>query len=203
MTPMGSEPRADFDRWLRRQLLDALDPELGPRPHPAAARYAAASRHTGGRRVIPIRFSISAALGAKALVGGAVAALAAGAAAGTVTTGSMNPAAWGQHVSEAVEMCKAADVNVGKCVSAIAQEHGEQVRAQHSEAVEKDAASPSPSAKPGQREGQETGQSSNAGGNGATASAGHGQGHDAAAATPTPAGAAHDDHGHGKPSPRP
>jgi hypothetical protein len=200
MTPTGGEPGADFDRWLRRQLRDALDPELGPRPHPAGARYAAASRQTGGRRVTPTRFSISAALAAKALVGGAVAALAAG-AAGHATTGSMNPVAWGQHVSEAVEMCKAADVNVGRCVSAIAQEHGEQVRAQHSEAVEKDAASPSPSAKPGQRESQEAGRSSNAGGNGAAASAGHGQAHDVT--PPTPAAAGNGDHGHGKPSPHP
>jgi hypothetical protein len=198
MTPMGSEPDADFDRWLRRQLRDALDAVPGPRPHPAGARYTGAFPQTGGRRVTPIRFSITAALGAKALVGGAVVALAAG-AAGTATTGSMNPVNWGQQVVQAVERCKAADVNVGKCVSAIAREHGEQVRAQHSEAVENATASPSP--KPGQREGQETGQSSNAGGNGAAASAGHGQAH--AAAPPTPAAASHDDHGHGKPSPRP
>src|SRR5215831_9292031 len=133
MTRTGTEP-GDFDRWLHRQLRVALEPERGPRPHPADARYAAVARRTGGR-VVPIRFSIPAALGAKALIGSAVVALAAG-TAGTVMTGSVNPAAWGQHVSEAVEACKAKDVNVGRCVSAIAQEHGEAVRAQHSEAVE-------------------------------------------------------------------
>jgi hypothetical protein len=193
MTPTGSEPGADFDRWLRRQLRSALDPELGPRPHPATARYAAASRQTGGR-VTPFRFSI-AALGAKALVGGAVVALAAG-TAGTVMTGSVNPTTWGQHISEFVELCKAKDVNVGECVSDQAQMHGKQVRAQHSEAVENAAASPSP--KPGQREGQDNSQSK--GGNGAAASDGHGQsqGHVPASPVPTPS-----DHGqpHGKPSP--
>jgi hypothetical protein len=201
MTPTGSEPGADFDRWLRRQLRAALDPELGPRPHPAGARYTAASRQTGGNRVTPIRFSITAALGAKALVGSAVVALAAGAAAGTVTTGSVNPTNWGQHVAAAVEQCRAADVDVGRCVSAIAQEHGEQVRARHSEAVENATASPSPaspSPKPGQREGQETGQPSK-GGNGAAAS----DGHATTPPTPTPAATPHDDHGHGKPSPQP
>jgi hypothetical protein len=146
--------------------------------------------------VIPIRFSIPAALGAKALIGSAVVALAAG-TAGTVMTGSVNPAAWGQHVSEAVEACKAKDVNVGRCVSAIAQEHGEAVRAQHSEAVENGK-----SPEPGQREGQETPKSSNKGGNGAAASAGHGQGQAEGHQTPapSPSASAHGD-GHGKPSP--
>jgi len=194
MTSKGSDPGAEFDRWLRLQLRSALDPERGPRPHPADARYSAASRQTGGR-VTPFRFSI-AALGAKALAGSAAIALAAG-AAGTVMTGSVNPTAWGQHISEAVEACKAKDVKVGECISDIAQEHGEQVRAQHSEAAEKATASPSP--KPGQREGQESAGSSK-GGNGATASSGHAQGHDT---TPSASPAAPADHGHGRPSPHP
>jgi hypothetical protein len=195
MTPMGSEPGADFDRWLRGNLRVALDSQV--RPAPAEARYAAASRQRGGR-VTPVRFGISAALGAKALLGGALVALAT-AGAGAVTTGSMNPVAWGQHVAQAVEQCKAADVNVGECVSAIAQEHGEQVRAQHSEAIENAGASPSPSAKPGQREGQENGGSNagaNAGGN--SASNGHGQGQGHGQPTPSPT-----DHGHGKSSAHP
>lgn len=184
MTRTGSEPGTDFDRWLHEQLRSALDPEQGPRPHPAGARYAIASRERGGR-LTPLRFSISAALGAKALAGGAVVALAAG-AAGAVTTGSVNPANWGQHIVQVVERCKAADVNVGRCVSAVAQEHGEQVRAQHSEAVEKATQSPSP--KPGQRQGQEKGNAQ-----------ANGQGQGSAPATPPGRG----DHGQGKPSPHP
>jgi len=191
MTRTGSEP-GDFDRWLHRQLCVALEPERGPRPHPADARYAAVARRTGGQAILT-RSSIPAALGAKALVGGAVVALAAG-TAGTVMTGSVNPANWGQHVSEAVETC-AKDVNVGRCVSAFAQEHGEAVRAQHSEAVE-NGKSPEPS----QREGQETPRSSNKGGNGAAASAGHSQGQAQGHETPAPSPSA-SDHGHARPSP--
>lgn len=193
MTRTGSEP-GDFDRWLRQQLRSALDPELGPRPHPADARYATASRERGGS-LTPLRFSISAALGAKALAGGAVVALAAG-AAGTVATGSVNPTNWGQHIVQVVQQCKAANVNVGRCVSAIAQEHGEQVRAQHSEAVENAAASPSP--KPGQRQGQENGQPPK-GGNGASASQDHSQGQGAAPATPP----GHGSHAPDRASPHP
>src|SRR5215472_6251806 len=184
MPRTAREPGADFDRWLHLQLRSALDPETGPRPHPASARYATASRERGARR-LPLRLGITAAFGAKALAGGAAVALAAS-LAGAVTTHSANPAAWGQHVAEAVEQCKAADANVGKCVSAIAQEHGEQVRAQHSEAAEKAAASPSP--KPGQREGQGTGQAT-----------GHGSTQGGTPATPP----GHGGHGQGKPTPQP
>jgi hypothetical protein len=197
---MGREQGADFDRWLHQQLRSALDPERGPRPRPEAARYATVSRERGGR-LIPLRFSISAALGAKGLAGGAAVALAAS-LAGAVTTHSANPASWGQHVAEAVEQCRAADTNVGRCVSAIAQEHGEQVRAQHSEAVEKATASPSP--KPGQREGQENGQgngnaqgssgsaqgSGNSGSQGGGTSQGSGNGQ----------GSGHGNHGQEKPT---
>jgi hypothetical protein len=150
--------------------------------------------------VTPIRFSISAALCAKALAGGAAVALAAGAAASTATTRSVNPANWGQHVVQVVEQCKAGDGDVGKCVSAMAQEHGEQVREQHGEAGGRSTASPSPES--GQHGVQETGQSSKDedGSGGAAGTAGHAQGHDGAQQTP---GAANqDDHGHGKPSPR-
>jgi hypothetical protein len=149
-----------------------------------------------------IRSSIAAAFGTKAVIGGAVVAMAAGAAAGTATTGSANPVRWGQHVVEVVESCKQAvrtdkvAGSVGECVSDIAQEHGEQVRAQHSEAVEKG----SPSPKPGQREGQEASPEPS----GATkvpgntaASHGHDQG------TPSPSPDASHGAGHGHPAPTP
>jgi hypothetical protein len=185
MTPKGREPGADFDRWLQQQLRSALDPELGPRPHPAYARYAAVSRKRGGR-VIPVRFSISAALAAKAVAGAGAVALAAS-LAGAVTTHSANPATWGQRVSEFVETCKAPpDGNVGRCVSDFAQQHGTQVRDQHSEAVERANASPSP--KPGQREGSENAQGQgnsrgNAQGNNSNA-----QGRNAPSPSPSPTG---------------
>jgi hypothetical protein len=187
MRRSGSDQGADFDRWLDGELRAALNPQLGPGSRPAEARYAAVSR-SRGERATPIRLGIAATLGAKALAGGAVVALAAG-AAGAATTHSANPAAWGRHVAQAVEQCTAPGVNVGRCVSAIAQEHGEQVRAQHSQAAEKQASpEPAASARPGERAGQENGQPKG-NGNGASQS--------------SPAAAAHDDHGHGKPSPRP
>ena len=190
MTTTGSDHGADFDRWLSRQLHLVLDMEQGSRPRPADARYSATSRRSGGG-VGAIRSSVVAAIGLKAAVGGAVVALAAGAAAGTVATGSVNPVNWGQHIVQVVEQCKARQVNVGRCVSAVAQEHGEQVRAAHSDAAEH--ASPSP--KPGRRVGQEGGQSNGAGNAGAGASAGQGlgQSQDQGAGNQS-------DHGKGKPS---
>jgi hypothetical protein len=190
MTPTGREPGADFDRWLHLQMRSALDPEVGPSPHPGYARYAAVSRRRGGR-LAPVRFSISAALAAKAVAGAGAVALAAS-LAGAVSTHSANPAAWGQRVSEMVETCKAApNTNVGRCVSDFAQGHGPQVRAEHSEAAENATASPGP--KSGQREGQENGQGQgnsrgNAQGNNSNA-----QGRNVPSPSPSPTG-----HGEGQ-----
>jgi hypothetical protein len=192
MTRTGREPGADFDRWLHLQLRSALDPEPGPRPHPAAARYALASRQRG-RRLLPLRLGIPAAFGAKALAAGAAVALAVS-LAGAATTHSANPANWGAHIAEVLQQCKAADSNVGRCVSAMAQEHGELVRAQHSEAAEKGTAGASP--KPGQREGQGSPQGQSSGHANAQ---GNDQNQDTTPATPPGRG----DHGQGKPSPHP
>src|SRR5437660_11448634 len=203
MTPTGSDPGADFDRWLRGQLRTAPDPELGPVPRPAEARYRVAPRHQGGR-VTPIRFGIGAALGAKSLLGGAVVALAAGAAAGTASTHSANPVNWGQHVVQVVAQCKAADTNVGQCVSAFARQHGEQTSAQHSQSTTHTGASPSP--KPGQRESQENGQPPKGAGsdNGQSGAQGQGQNQAPAQNAGGQVGNGNNgDHGHGKPSAHP
>jgi hypothetical protein len=140
-----------------------------------------------------IRSSIMAALGVKAAVGGAIVALAAGAATATAATGSANPVNWGQHIVQVVKGCKQQHAQVGECVSDVAQEHGEQVRAQHSEAAEKATATPSP--KPGQREGQESSPSTTHG----AAAASHGQGQGGPPANPGAAG----NHGHDRPTPIP
>ncbi len=76
-----------------------------------------------------------AALGVKLLTGIAVAASAAvvaGAATEVALTGSVNPANWGQNVTQAVQTCKdtlraSGTRGIGPCVSAIAKQHGEQV----------------------------------------------------------------------------
>jgi hypothetical protein len=68
----------------------------------------------------------------KVLTGIAVAAAAitvAGAATEVATTGSLNPLVWGQHVKQTVAQCKdtlraSGTRGIGKCVSAIANQHG-------------------------------------------------------------------------------
>jgi hypothetical protein len=203
----GGDRDAEFDGWLSRQLHLTLDAERGPRPRPADARYGAASR-TGGSRLNAIRSSMMAAVGAKAALGGAVVALAAGATAGTAATGSANPVNWGQHVVQVVQGCRQAargggsatgSHGIGDCVSDVAQQHGEQVRAQHSEAAEHAKASPSPTQ--GQRVGQQSSPSPT--GNGA-ADASHGRGQSGPPASPGAAGSHGDgNHGHGQPTPTP
>ncbi|TME05071.1 MAG: hypothetical protein E6I71_04250 [Chloroflexi bacterium] len=92
-------------------------------------------------RPIPLRRAVHPRVGLRALVGGAGAALAvkvltgvavAAAAvtvAGAATTGSLNPAVWGQAVSDQVVKCKQQVANssqhgIGDCVSSFASQHG-------------------------------------------------------------------------------
>ena len=80
-----------------------------------------------------------AAIGLKVLTGFAVAAfaaVAAGAATEVAVTGSLNPADWGQQVTQTVQTCKdtlraSGTRGIGPCVSAIAKQHGEQVSDSH------------------------------------------------------------------------
>ena len=91
--------------------------------------------------------------GAVGLVAAALAVGGGGAVIAAAATGSANPMHWGQQVREAVETCKAqfgdadhsqSDAfrdahptsgprNVGQCVSAFAQTHGDQQQATHGE----------------------------------------------------------------------
>jgi hypothetical protein len=80
-----------------------------------------------------------AALAAKLAVGFAVAAFAAAAvttATEVTSTGSLNPADWGQQVKTQVATCKdtlrASGVRgIGECVSDFAQQHGKLVSGSH------------------------------------------------------------------------
>jgi hypothetical protein len=81
-----------------------------------------------------------AALGVKIVTGFAVAALAATAAVAATevaTTGSINPANWGQQVKEQVELCKdqlkPGEHGIGQCVSSFARQHGDAVSDKHQE----------------------------------------------------------------------
>lgn len=95
--------------------------------------------------------SIAAAVTTKAAIAATAATLVVGgAAAGTVATGSPNPANWGSAVVAAVQGCKTtvaassdssktastARDNVGQCVSTFAKQHGAAERAEHSKASE-------------------------------------------------------------------
>jgi hypothetical protein len=169
MKLVGSDSGTDFEDWLERQFSKTLGSERGPKPYPAGARYAVASR-MGGTRFMAVRSSVVAALSAKVIAGGAVAALAAGGATAAIAaTGSLSPVSWGQHVVQAVEQCKdqlrAAqgtsrgdpDRGIGQCVSAVARQHGEQKRDQHANAAG-DGTAPGPrpisSSSPGKHLGQ-------------------------------------------------
>jgi hypothetical protein len=117
----------DFERDLERDLHRILDPisaaPIPPRRAPLSGGVM--KRFLGGA---------GAALGLKLVTGLAVAASAAvlaGAATEVAVTGSVNPANWGQHVTEAVQTCKdtlraSGTRGIGQCVSAIARQHGEQ-----------------------------------------------------------------------------
>jgi hypothetical protein len=117
---------SDFDSELEQELHRILDPIVsGPIP---TRRPLATS---GWRR--RLLGGAGAALTVKVLTGIAVAAAAitvAGAATEVATTGSLNPLVWGQHVKQTVAQCKdtlraSGTRGIGKCVSAIANQHGD------------------------------------------------------------------------------
>ena len=71
--------------------------------------------------------------------------------AAAAVTGSANPQAWGQYVSDAVSTCKSELANgqhgIGQCVSAIARQKGPQESNQHSNAGGNGAGKSHPSPK--------------------------------------------------------
>lgn len=82
---------------------------------------------------------VGAAIGVKLLTGIAVAAAAvtvAAAATEVASTGSINPADWGQQVSQQVQTCKdtlraSGTRGIGQCVSQFANQHGQAVSSTH------------------------------------------------------------------------
>ena len=114
---------SDLERELESELHRVLDP-LAAQPIPP--RRALANR-TSARAVLG---GAGAALSVKLLTGVAVAA-AAVTVAGAATTGSINPVDWGKQVSQHVADCKAALADgqhgIGDCVSDFANQHGQVV----------------------------------------------------------------------------
>ncbi len=120
----------DFERELERELHRVLDPIAAePIPLRRAPTGGITKRLLGGAGV---------ALGLKVATGLAVAAFAAAAAGATTEvaiTGSLNPADWGQQVSQTVTDCKnklaAGQNGIGACVSDFAKQHGDLVSDSH------------------------------------------------------------------------
>jgi hypothetical protein len=123
---------SDFEREIEDELHRIVDPmTAGPIPirRDTASSGGTMKRLLGGA---------GAALGVKIVTGFAVAALAATAAVAATevaTTGSINPANWGQQVKEQVELCKdklpAGEHGIGQCVSSFARQHGDAVSDSH------------------------------------------------------------------------
>src|SRR5690348_9008436 len=123
---------SEFDREIESELSRVLGPvdRASIPAWRAPASGGLMKRLFGGAGV---------ALGAKLLTGFAVAALAmtaAGVTTEVATTGSLNPADWGQQVKEQVQDCKdtlrASGVRgIGQCVSAFAKQHGKAVSGEH------------------------------------------------------------------------
>jgi hypothetical protein len=109
----------EFDAWLTSELERGLGSE---RPR---ARFAPARRSRG----LTLKATL-VAVGAVLLTGGVALA------AGTVATGTPNPAVWGQQVQSHVQACQqqltSGQHGIGRCVSEFAKQHGQQEKAAHS-----------------------------------------------------------------------
>ena len=111
---------SDIERELEQELHRVLDP-MSARPIPPRRSIQA------HRTLKTLLGGAGAALTIKVLTGVAVAAAAA-TVAGVATTGSLNPATWGQQVEQRVSDCKsqlaAGAHGIGDCVSTFANQHG-------------------------------------------------------------------------------
>lgn len=84
----------DFERWLDAELKRTLGSVKGPSPRAVQADYHAASRREGQ---LMTRMAVLAANGVAVFAAVAL-AVGGGAVVATATTGSANPAVWGQQV---------------------------------------------------------------------------------------------------------
>jgi uncharacterized membrane protein YgcG len=152
---------SDIERELEEALHRVLDP-ISARPIPPrrAPHGRSAFRTVAG--------GAGAALTVKVLTGIAAAA-AAVTVAGAVTTGSVNPAIWGQTITSTVQTCKDNISNsggngIGQCVSAVAKTHGPTV-----------ASDARQSGNPGSNGGGNGNGNGNSGSNGNSGANGHGR----------------------------
>ena len=118
----------EFDLWLEGELGKGYV-RFSATPPPAGAPYRAGVHAARHRRLPRAKAALVTAAVALGLMGTTAFAAAA-------VTGSVNPQAWGQHVRDAVSICKSelgsGQHDIGKCVNAIARQTGAQQRNQHS-----------------------------------------------------------------------
>jgi hypothetical protein len=129
----------DNDRWIEAGLTASFHRlDLGPPPRDA--RYHSIRAHRSTKRM-SLLAGLPALLTTKAVAAAFAVTLAAagGVAVKAATTGNPNPLSWGATVTTQVQTCKAAlgatAHGIGRCVSATAQQDGEQHRVAHAPAL--------------------------------------------------------------------
>ena len=143
--PSDYEMNDEFDLWLKDEL-DRGYASFSAAPVPAGAPYRAVAdavitRSPRGRAARAAMVVLAVAIGLMATTMLAAAAV----------TGSANPQAWGQYVSDAVSTCKSELANgqhgIGQCVRAIARQKGPLESNQHSNGSSNGASKSHPSHK--------------------------------------------------------
>jgi hypothetical protein len=126
----------DNDRWIETGLTASFHRlDLGPPPRDALYHSIRAHRST---KRMSLLAGVPALLTTKAAAAALVVALTAagGVAVKAAATGNPNPLSWGSVVTTQVHTCKAGLAapahGVGLCVSATAQQNGQQHRTAHS-----------------------------------------------------------------------
>jgi hypothetical protein len=134
----------EFDLWLKDELGKGYTPFRAVSP-PAGAPYrshASIGRGLHGRGARVAIVVVAAAIGLMATTVLAAAAV----------TGSANPQAWGQYVSDAVSTCKSelasGQHGIGQCVRAIARQKGSDESTQHSNGNGNGKTHPTPRGRP-------------------------------------------------------
>jgi hypothetical protein len=142
----------DNNRWIETRLTASFHRlDLGSPPHDA--RYKSATP-TWRKKRMSLLAGFPALLTTKAAAAAFAITLTAagGVAVKAATTGNPNPLSWGATVSTQVQSCKASLVatqhGIGHCVSATAQQKGQQHRSSHAPTLPSHAA-----AGPGQKTG--------------------------------------------------
>jgi hypothetical protein len=134
----------EFDRRLKDELGKGYVP-FSATSIPAGAPY----RSSVGRARPSLGRSARTAIVVAAIASGLMGTTA---LAATAVTGSANPQAWGQYVSDAVNTCKrelgAGEHGIGGCVRAIANQKGVQERDKHSNGNGASHAQPSAKGRP-------------------------------------------------------